>query len=503
MKSPNLLKAVQPFIAVIAVIATAITLVVAIYFTLLDLAWIAFLAGIVFAGLIAIVSRATRAEVAASHRGAELAVAEDKLRELGERAQKLETMLSHANTLLQFADEMMPAMVAYADAEGIYRYHNRAFRRWLDLPAHRIDGHPMREALGRGVFAQIEPALMRAFAGEMVRYERTHKMEDGTSARIHAQLLPLIGAHGKSLGIFAILTQISGPSHVQVIGLDSTATEPESQPAANTSALESLFNASVAEDATGIPHARERIMAAIERNEFSLFCQRIEPLDRSAGLPGHYEILIRLREEEENLIPPGAFFPLAEESGLLPQLDRWVVANLLQWLENRQGSDGNLDQDTFFLNIATATLCDADFPDYVAQQLYKHQVSGRMICFELAASDLAANRGDIDEFVRAVKLAGCKVALSGFGREHASVNVLRDLPLDFLKIDGGVVLNILRDPVSMSKLVAINRIAKAIGITTIAELVEDDATIASLRQVGVAYCQGFGVSRPQPLADLG
>lgn len=507
VKAANLFRTVQPFIAVAAVIVTASVLVVAIFFTLLDLAWIAFLAGILFAGLIAVVSRATRAEYAAASRGERLAIVEDKLLEETQRAQSLEAMLVRANTLLRFGDEMQPAMVAYIDAQGVYRYHNRAYRRWLDLPVHRIDGHIMPEVLGRLVYAEIEPAVSRALAGETVRYQRNHKMADGSTVRLNAQLLPILDARGKSDGFFVILSNASGLAHDQApavaAGTPASVKPPEPASAGIELTEQAQFNTTVAEQATGMPNARERILAALDRNEFLLFGQLIEPLEPSSFLPKYYEVLIRLLEEEDNMIAPGAFFPLAEENGLLPQLDRWVIAHLLRWVAGRQRSAVDLEREVYFLNIATATLKDAFFPDYVVQQLNKYDYPGKILCFEIVESDLAQNRGDVDQFVRAIKPAGCKLALSGFGRNRASVSVLKELPLDFLKIDGSLILQILKDPVSMSKVVAVNRIATHIGITAIAEMVEDDATIASLRKIAVKYGQGFGISAPRPLPELG
>lgn len=209
------------------------------------------------------------------------------------------------------------------------------------------------------------------------------------------------------------------------------------------------------------------------------------------------------------MIPPGAFFPLADEYGLLPHLDRWVIANLMGGVKRRGRTArdgkaaGSREQELFFINISTATLCDPVFPDYVARQLYKHEFSAAMICFEIAESDVMSNRGDVDEFVRKIKLEGCKVALSGFGRARISVAVIQDLPLDFLKIDGSVTRTLLTEPISMSRLVSIDRFAKKVGIATIAELVENEDTVARLREIGVDYVQGFGVARPQPLAQIG
>ena len=508
VKPLNLLRSVQPFIAAAAVIATAAVLVVAIYFTLLDLAWIAFLGGVLVAGLLAVVTRATRAEYVAVTRGAKLAVSEDRLSHETDQREKLEAMLGRANAMLQFSDELLPAMVAFVDAEGIYRYHNHAFRRWLDLPPHRIDGHHMREALGRVVYAQVEADVLRALSGETVRYQRTQKIATGAVFRLNAQLLPVRDARGKPNGFFAVMTDITEgnelrpPEAAPAVARAADGAGPPATSPAKELSDQLRFDAALAEQATGLPDARERILAAIERNEFSLYCQLIEPLDTSSGRPRHYEILIRLLEEEANMIPPGAFFPLAEEYGLLPQLDRWVVTHLLQWIAGREPGTPGRNGESFFINIAIATLCDPDFPEHVAQQLNKFGLPGDVLCFEITESELTPYRSDVDAFVRGIRPSGCKLALSGFGRDRVTVGVFKELPLDYLKIDGSVILNIHKDAFGMNKLIAIHRVASAVGIPIVAEMVEDAATIASLRRITVEYGQGFGISRPAPLADL-
>ena len=506
---PNLLARVQPFIAVAAVLVTAAILVVAIYFTLLDLQWIAFLAGTLFAAVLAVVSRATRAEVTAAHRGKRLAVTEDRLNQEVERREKAELMLGRANSKLRFADELLPLMVAYVDAEGMYRYHNQAFRRWLDLPPHRIDGHHMREVLGRIAYSQLEDAVARIYGGEPVNYERTQKMPNGGVYRISAQYIPMLDGYGKVTGFFALLRDMTEHGGLQPVTMDAPVKPPSSEPVAavltvpmpTKAAEQAQFDDAIAEEVTGMTNARERILAAIERNEFTLFCQLIAPLHDGAG-GNDYEVLIRLTEEENNLIPPGAFFPLAEELGLLPQLDRWVVSNLLDWIAAHESHRKSAGRDAFFVNVATATLSDPDFPEYVEQQLHKHGLSGKVLCFEITDADLVAHRGDAEEFARCIKKAGCRLALSGFGRDRVSFNVLKNLPLDFIKIDGNLILHVLKNSADLGKVVAINRIARGIGLTTVAEMVEDDVTMGRLREMPVDYGQGFGISRPRPLSEL-
>ena len=202
MRVPSMFGAVGPFIAAIAFVAIAAFLVFAIYFTLLELQWIAFLTGTLFASMLAMVSHATRAELAAVDSSAKFAVAQDRLSSETKARQHLESRLEYATRRLRYSDDIFPVMVAYHDAQGIFRYHNHAFRRWVDLPEHHIDGHHLREVLGKVAYARIEPAMARAIAGEAVRYEHTQKMANGAQARLSVQLLPASDGHEYGDGFF-------------------------------------------------------------------------------------------------------------------------------------------------------------------------------------------------------------------------------------------------------------------------------------------------------------
>jgi len=508
MKSPKLLGSVQPFISGVAVVITTSLLLFAIYFTNLDVQWVAFLAGVLMAAALAVVSRAARAEVTAASRGEKLSVTREQLAQEMVRRQTLEGQLAELHAQLRMV-ENLPVLVAFVDAEGVYRYHNDAFRRWLDLPRHRIDGQTMRTVLGKAAYAAIEAEVAKVNRGQTVRYERTQKMANGAVYRMHVQYMPVFGQRSTFSGFFTVMSDITDRSDLHAVG---RAEGPQVMPpavregsaaagSAPAAASQESFGTSVARQVTGWSDARERIIAAIERNEFTLFCQLITPLEPAAGKVQHYEILIRLLEEEDNLIPPGAFFPLAEEHGLLPQLDRWVVDNVLAWASRHESQEAKLSR-TFFLNIATDTMSDPDFPAHVANQVKKSGLPGSSLCFEIAHGDLLTNGGDIGGFIRQIKQAGCRIALSGFGRDRVSVDLLKTLPLDFLKIDGGLVLQIGKDPMGLSRIAAIHRLANGLGIATVAEMVESDEVMAKLRELKVDYAQGFGISRPRPLAEI-
>lgn len=200
------------------------------------------------------------------------------------------------------------------------------------------------------------------------------------------------------------------------------------------------------------------------------------------------------------MMPPGAFFPLAEKHGLMPYLDRWVVRHVLQRAAD-QKQQGMLRQGPlFFINVARATIRDPEFPAFLAEVLQEYGVAGSALCFEVPDPELAAAGAAVAEFARRINACGCRVALSGFGRGGVSFNLIRGFRVEFLKIDGSIILETLRDPVEFAKVVAIVRVARKIGVKTIAEMAESEAAIAKLRAAGVDFAQGFGISHPHSFA---
>jgi len=239
---------------------------------------------------------------------------------------------------------------------------------------------------------------------------------------------------------------------------------------------------------------------AIENGEFSLFCQLITPLKANSDGAGHYEILVRLNEEEGSMLPPGTFFPLAEKYGLMPHLDRWVVQHVAEWVARQMPRSAQQENTMFFINVSEATIADRGFPEFLHLTLLEYGVPGTALCFEISGSELTSRTEDVAEFSRQVRQSGCRVALTGFGRDRVLFDLIRGFQVEFLEIDGSVILGILQDPLKLAKVKEINRVAKKIGVKTIAEMVENEETIASLREIGIDFAQGFGISRPRPLA---
>jgi len=208
------------------------------------------------------------------------------------------------------------------------------------------------------------------------------------------------------------------------------------------------------------------------------------------------EVLVRLREEERALLPPGEFLPAFEHYGMMAQLDRWVVFHAVQ----RLGRAARIKRFTF--NVSEQTLQDAEFLPYVEAVARKYGVAPASLAFEIDESDVLARLDPAVRFAAAAKALGCGVLIDGFGRRAASFTPLKVLRTDFLKIDGSVVRKLLGSEVARTKMNAIQRFADALGIGLVAECVEEKNILAHLRALKVSHAQGFGVQPPRPIDEL-
>lgn len=246
---------------------------------------------------------------------------------------------------------------------------------------------------------------------------------------------------------------------------------------------------------TGWTDPVARLRAAIEKDEFTLYCQPIRALVGPPGFP-MAEALVRLREEERALLPPGEFLPLFEHYKMMPQLDRWILRAVLRRL--KQGSK----VPRFSVNLARQTLEDATFPAAVAAELKASGVPPGCVLFEVDEPDVLDKPHDTARFVTEIKKLGCGVMIDGFGRRSVSFAPLKTLRIDFIKVDGSIIRKVLKSEASDSKLKAIVRVAQAIGTAVIAECVEEQDVLVRVKALGVGYAQGFGISRPHPIESI-
>lgn len=505
MKARVIFRTVRPFFSALAVISTSAALVFTIYFTELGLQWITFLGGILVAAVLSEATRVSRVEWVAARRSAQLSVIKDKLERETQLRKRADETIAADKARLNLIDEVLPTMVALFDKEGQCQYHNRAFFEWLHLRPDQIHGQHIRKVLGSNVYQETATSVRQSLDGHHVQYERMQKMPDGAVYRLLVEHIPQFGEDGKVSGFYMLINDITSPGDLQrpgkleskKTGIGSTYTDAPSPEGISN---QDTFVASFSEQISGQTDLRN-IKAAIEKGDFSLYCQLITPLAIDSGEAEHYEILVRLIEEEEGMMPPGAFFPLAEQYGLMPHLDRWVVQHVTEWASHQSSPDAKRKNSLYFINLSDATIGDPSFPEFLQLTLMEYGVPGAVLCFEIPDSELTSRPTVVAEFVQRIRQCGCLVAISGFGHDRISFDLIRGFRVEFLKIDGNIIFNILRDPVELAKIVAINRVAKLIGVKTIAELVESEETIAKLREVGIDFAQGFGISRPRPLSE--
>ncbi|MDE2387792.1 MAG: EAL domain-containing protein, partial [Betaproteobacteria bacterium] len=239
-----------------------------------------------------------------------------------------------------------------------------------------------------------------------------------------------------------------------------------------------------------------RIAQAIEGGEFNLYCQKIIPI-KSSDSSSHYEILIRMHEEENNLMPPGSFLPLVDQFKMMPKLDRWIINHIIHWLSSHPKTNS-----IFYLNVAKDSLSDQGLPSFIHDLLKRTGALAANLCFEIELSDAEANIADTTAFTKKIRELGCLVSLCSFTEAPESLSLLDKMKVDYLKIDGSIVCNILRDEDDLARINSIQEFATKAGTQTIAEMVETDDITEKLREIGVDYAQGFGIAKPHPFNDL-
>ncbi len=240
-----------------------------------------------------------------------------------------------------------------------------------------------------------------------------------------------------------------------------------------------------------------RIQKALDEERFVLYSQKILPLALSDEGQIHYEVLLRMTDEDGSLIAPMAFIPAAERYGLMPVLDRWVIRTTFANCAARALSGEEVGISA--INLSGMSICDEHFLEYVLQQFGLFKISPNLICFEITETAAIINLASAAAFIRELKNIGCRFSLDDFGSGMSSFAYLKHLPVDYLKIDGAFVKEMLIDPIDCAMVEAINHIGHVMGIQTIAEFVENNQIQEKLREIGVDFAQGYGVEKPHPL----
>ena len=246
----------------------------------------------------------------------------------------------------------------------------------------------------------------------------------------------------------------------------------------------------------GEMHWVSRITAALENDSFVLYRQAILPLGRSQ--PGkYYELLIRLEEDDGTLVSPGAFLPAAERYNMMIQIDRWVLNTALKFFQQYPDELNGLLLCS--INISAQSLSNEEFLAFLKNSLENNPQWCNKLCFEITESSAIRNIQQAKRFISTLKVLGCRFALDDFGSGMCSFAYLKNLRVDYLKIDGSLVRNCDRDPIDLAMVKSVNDVAQVMNMQTIAEWVEDDQTLAVLKTLEVDYVQGYAVGKPQPL----
>jgi len=456
--------AASPASALMGTLLIASMLIATMALTAFGPAWTTFLYGVLAAAASASVSHAVNARWMVARRSAQLRAARARLVGEVEQRAEVERSLAAMREQVALVEESLPAMIVFVDKDRRVRYHNRAYGRWTGLGDDAIDGHSVEEIVGSDLYHAIDGRLGEAFDGHDVRYERTQVATDGHAANLLVQYLPHYAVPGKVTGVFALLTDITPEAHV----------------------------ASPAPEAP-VEDTRARLASALERDEFTVQLQTIAPLHPAAQDAGLKQVSLRMDEEEAKHLPPGGFIALAEELGMLHEIDRWLVRHAI----DQAATHDSRPAPIFVVSLSCAGAAKADFPDFVRGCLERRAVPGGTLCFELAEDDLMAESATCRASLVKLAAAGVRFCAAGVGRDLRRIARLKELGMNYVKLDAGIVLDMLRSPGGLAQVKAISQAAQAAGLLTIADCVETDCTRAALARAGIRYAQGTAVAQPR------
>ncbi|MEE9395388.1 MAG: DUF1631 family protein [Methylococcales bacterium] len=243
-----------------------------------------------------------------------------------------------------------------------------------------------------------------------------------------------------------------------------------------------------------------RIDTLFSENRLFVRCQMIAPIDPEKNDHSHYEILLGVLDGEGKVIPPDNFIPAAERFQRMPEIDRWIVQNVFNWIEENSGEFEQMGG--FSINLSGQSLNSQEFLDFLDERLTSSAVPPEKITFEITETVAANNLDFVQKFIKQIKRFGCKFSLDDFGTGYSSYAYLKSLNVDYLKIDGTFVKDLATSETDVAMVKSMNEIGHSLGMETIAEYVEDNEILEVLRKIGVDYAQGWGIHKPEPLKEL-
>jgi diguanylate cyclase (GGDEF)-like protein len=246
-------------------------------------------------------------------------------------------------------------------------------------------------------------------------------------------------------------------------------------------------------------HWANYLQTALREDRFQIYAQTIQPVKPSTRR-FYFEALVRLVDDDGEIVLPGKFIPPAEKFNLMPLIDRWVINATFECLA-RNGLAKAMGGGIVSINLSGQSVASFELADYIAEKLEQYQIEPSCVCFEITETAAIQDFSYALKVLNQIKKPGCQLALDDFGTGLSSFSYLRSLPVNYVKIDGSFVRFLLEDDVSHAMVTSINQVSHVMGLETVAEFVENDAIRDELELIGVDYLQGFGIARPVPLQE--
>jgi len=243
-----------------------------------------------------------------------------------------------------------------------------------------------------------------------------------------------------------------------------------------------------------------RITQALEENRLVLYFQQIRPVIGHDPNYIHFEILLRKRTRDGKILPPAAFLPAAERFGLIEQIDRWVVRAVLEWLSKQVVAPGI--KLNVCVNLSGTSAADPNFQKFLTGAIQEADVDPAHLCFEVTETAAIDNLQDTATFLAQLQKLGCQIALDDFGTGFSSLEYIRQLPLDYIKIDGAFIREIEHNKLDQALVRCVADVARLLNVKTVAEFVENEATMNILESLKIDLAQGYYIAKPEPLPEL-
>lgn len=370
-------------------------------------------------------------------------------------------------------------------------------------------GHPAGDELIRSISGQLKGRIRRADIVARLGGDEFALLLTGTSADAAIELAEELNAMVRSHRVLARDKPVQVTTSIGLTMVDSP----------DLSAEQLLMEADVAMyEAKGSgrdravlftrdtpsPNAQragfvwtDRIKRALKEDLFAVYAQPI------ASLTGddleRYELLVRMREDDGGIVAPGAFLPVAERFGLISEIDVWMIRHAIGLIEREQALGRKIVLE---VNLSGHSICDPELPEMIETELTKSPIDPSQLVFEITETAAIANMDEARTLASRIRRWGCRFALDDFGAGFGSFYYLKYLPVDYLKIDGEFIRNLDSSEIDQRMVSAMVEIARALGLQTIAEFVENEEILTRLRGFEVDFVQGFHVGHPAPVEEL-